>query len=175
MARDQANEQVAALAAQLKTARLGARSDQVTAAQANAGALQAQLDQAEWELGQSRQSAPAAGTVSDTLYREGEWVEAGRPIVVLLPPSNVKIRTFVTEATLTALHAGAEAQIHIDGNAHPLAGTISFISPRIEFTPPVIYSRAMRGKLVSLVEIVLNSEVAATLHPGQPVDVTFGK
>ena len=173
--RDQASDQVATLAAQLKTARLGARSDQVTAAQANTNALQAQLEQAEWELSESRQSSPAAGIVSDTLYRVGEWVQAGRPIVALLPPGNIKVRTFVPETRLATLHAGDAAHIRVDGAAQALSGTISFISPRMEFTPPVIYSGAMRDKLVALVEIALAPDLAATLHPGQPVDVVFGK
>jgi len=171
--RDQSSEQVATLAAQLKTARLGARSDQVTAAQANVNALQASLDQAEWELGQTRQAAPAAGVVFDTLYRAGEWVEAGHPIVALLPPANVKVRTYVAETMLSALHVGDAAHVRVDGGTQDLNGTVSYISPRMEFTPPVIYSGAMRSKLVALVEVTLTPEVAATLHPGQPVDVSF--
>jgi HlyD family secretion protein len=50
---------------------------------------------------------------------------------------------------------------------------VSFISPRAEFTPPVIYSRETRSKLVFMVEIVFDPAVAAGLHPGQPVDVRF--
>jgi HlyD family secretion protein len=56
----------------------------------------------------------------------------------------------------------------------PAAGRVSFVSPRAEYTPPVIYSRESRGKLVFMVEAVFAPEVAARLHPGQPVDVRFG-
>jgi HlyD family secretion protein len=171
--RDQANEQVAALAAQIKTARLGARADQVTAAQANADALQAQLTQAEWELAQSRQSASTTGNVADTLYRPGEWVAAGRPVVVLLPPANIKVRVYVPELTLSSLSLGSSVSVHVDGRDQELKGTVNFISPRMEFAPPVIYSQAMRSKFVTLVEVVFDPTVAATLHPGQPVDVTL--
>ena len=51
---------------------------------------------------------------------------------------------------------------------------MSFVSPRAEFTPPVIYSRESRGKLVFMIELVFDAEDAAKLHPGQPVDVEFG-
>jgi HlyD family secretion protein len=171
--RDQANEQVATLAAQLKTARLGARADQISAAQANVDAAQAQLTQAEWTLSQAHQSATAAGVVADTLYRTGEFVPAGRPVVVLLPPANVKVRTYIPETMFASIQPGRMAQIFVDGNAHPIRGSVGFIAPRMEFTPPVIYSQATREKFVALVEINVEPSVAATLHPGQPVDVTF--
>jgi len=50
---------------------------------------------------------------------------------------------------------------------------VSYISPRAEYTPPVIYSRESRAKLVFMVESVFEPQIAATLHPGQPVDVEF--
>jgi HlyD family secretion protein len=62
----------------------------------------------------------------------------------------------------------------VDGVREPFRGRVSFISPRAEFTPPVIYSRENRAKLVFLVEAVFDPETAARLHPGQPVDVRFG-
>jgi len=171
--RDQATEQVAALSAQLKTARLGARPDQLSAAQANADALQAQLTQAEWEFTQTRQAAPSDSLVADTLYRPGEWVTAGKPIVVLLPPGNVKVRVFVPQAQLTSLAIGGAARFFADGSSAAFNGTIAFIAPQIEFTPPVVYTQDARGKFVSLVEIAIDPAAATRLHPGQPVDVEF--
>jgi HlyD family secretion protein len=172
-ARDQATEQVAALNAQLKTARLGARPDQVSAAQANADALQAQLTQAEWEFAQTRATAPSAGLIADTLYRSGEWVVAGKPVVVLLPPGNVKVRVFVPEAMLSALQLGADADVIVAGRTEALHGKIAFIAPKLEFTPPVVYTQEARAKFVALVEIAIDAETATQLHPGQPVDVRF--
>jgi HlyD family secretion protein len=51
---------------------------------------------------------------------------------------------------------------------------VSFISPQAEYTPPVIYSRESREKLVFMIEIVFDADVGAKLHPGQPVDVRLG-
>jgi HlyD family secretion protein len=61
--------------------------DEIAAAEAKVLSLQAALQQAEWELGQKHQSAPQAGLVFDTLYRQGDWVGAGLPVVMLLPPA----------------------------------------------------------------------------------------
>ena len=173
-ARDQDRQRVTQLEAELKTAQLGARSDQVAAAEANVHALEAALTRDEWALAQKHQVAPQAGLVFDTLYRPGEWVAAGRPVIVLLPPQNVKVRAFVPQTRISTLHPDDRVRITIDGLSEPLTGTISFISPQAEYTPPVIYSRSNRGKLVFMIEVVFEPETAAQLHPGQPVDVQFG-
>ncbi|HEY2800881.1 MAG TPA: efflux RND transporter periplasmic adaptor subunit [Chthoniobacterales bacterium] len=131
------------------------------------------LAQAKWNLAQMQQSAPKAGLVYDTLFREGEWVAAGKPIVQLLPPPNIKVRAFVPETRIGSLQVGEEARVTVDGVAAPFVGRISYISPRAEYTPPVIYSRESRSKLVFMVEIRFDPEVAVKLHPGQPVDVEF--
>ncbi len=132
-----------------------------------------QVAQASWNLAQMKQAAPQAGLVFDTLFREGEWVAAGKPIVMLLPPPNVKVRTFVPETRVGALRLGQPAEVTVDGLAAPVSGRISYISQRAEYTPPVIYSRESRSKLVFMVELHFDPAVAARLHPGQPVDVRF--
>ncbi|MEN6425076.1 MAG: HlyD family efflux transporter periplasmic adaptor subunit [Phycisphaerales bacterium] len=171
---DQYRQRVAQLDAELKTAQLGSRSDQIAAAQANVRALEAALAKAQWDLSQTRQEALQAGLVFDTLYRPGEWVAAGRPVVMLLPPENVKVRAFAPETRIGAIHVGDDVQITVDGLAEPVVGRVSFISPQAEYTPPVIYSRQTRSKQVFLIEAVFDPNVATNLHPGQPVDVEFG-
>lgn len=172
--RDQDRQRVVQLEAELGTARLGSRSDQIAAAEANMKAVEAALFRSEWDLGQKRQTAPVAGLVFDTLYRTGEWIAAGRPAVVLLPPQNIKVRTFVPQSLLPAIHRGDNVQVTVDGAKEPFSGTVQFISPQAEYTPPVIYNRDNRQKLVYLIELAFEPKTAAQLHPGQPVDVRFG-
>jgi HlyD family secretion protein len=162
---------IAELQAELETARLGARVDEIQAAEAEVSAAQAQLAQAEWRLDELSQAAPQAGLVVDTLYRTGEWVAAGAPVVSMLPPENVKLRFFVPEPRLGAIEVGDEVQVRCDACAPDLTAVISYISPDAEYTPPVIYSREMRAKLVYLVEAKPRQPDA--LRPGQPVDVTI--
>jgi HlyD family secretion protein len=162
---------VARMQADLETARMGSRTDQITAAQQEVAARQAELAQAQWNLSQKRQAAGESAAVFDTLYRTGEWVAAGKPVVVLLPPRDVKVRAFVPESRLGGIHVGQAVKVSIDGAASVLGGTVSFVSPQAEYTPPVIYSQENRSKLVFLVEITFSPADAATLHPGQPVEV----
>jgi HlyD family secretion protein len=99
------------------------------------------LTQTDWSFAQKRQAAPQTGLVYDTLYREGEWVAAGKPVVALLPPQNIKVRAFVPETRIGLIHYGDEVQVAVDGVPDPFMGKVSYISPRAEYTPPVIYSR----------------------------------
>lgn len=172
-ARDQNQQRVSQLEADLNTALLGSRTDQVTAAEAEVRAKEAALAKAEWDLAQKRQLAPKTGLVFDTLYREGEWVPAGRPVVVLLPPDHIKVRVFVSQLRLGAIRLGDAVQVMVDGVKGSLPGRVSYISPKAEYTPPMLYSQGSREKLVFLVEVLFDQTVAVKLHPGQPVDVQF--
>ena len=170
-----AAKRVAELAAQLDTARLGARSDTLAAAEADIAAAQAALDRAGWAVAQKNVTAPRAGFVFDTLYREGEFVAAATPVVALLPPENIKVRFFVPEGEFAALKAGDTIRVSLTGRPAALEARISYLSPQPEYTPPVLYNRENRTKLVFMVEAVFDPTVARDLHPGQPVDVALGK
>jgi HlyD family secretion protein len=168
---DRNQARVTELQAELETAQLGARADEIEAAEAEAAAARAQLEQAQWRLDELSQAAPQAGLVVDTLYRQGEWVSAGAPVVSLLPPENIKVRFFVPEPRLGPIAVGDEVQVSCDACEPDLSASISYISPEAEYTPPVIYSREMRAKLVYLVEA--KPREPAALRPGQPVDVVL--
>lgn len=169
----QNHKRVEQLEAELKTASLGLRVDAVAALEAEVKAREATLARAAWDLSQRQQSAPQAAVVDDTLYRFGEMVTAGRPVVSLLPPANIKVRTFVPETRLAKLKVGDAVKVHLDGATETLQAKVSFIAPQAEYTPPVIYSQENRSKLVFMIELRFDDAVAATLHPGQPVDVEF--
>ena len=168
--RDRDQNHLAEIDAQLEVARMPARDDEIRAAEAAVTAARAALAQDEWRLGQKTAVAPQAGLVVDTLYRPGEMVAAGQPIVQLLPPANVKIRFFVPELVVGQIAIGQTVLVSCDGCGAPVAATVRFISPQAEFTPPVIYSREQRSRLVFMVEARPN-ERPETLHVGQPVDV----
>jgi HlyD family secretion protein len=160
------------LQAQVATANLpGGRPDEIRAAQADADAARQALAQADWKVGQRAVAAPQAGRVNDTYYVVGDFVPAGSPVVSLLPAANVKIRFYVPEPVLGRIRPGAAVTFSCDGCGAPMSATVSFVADRAEFTPPVLYSKENRAKLVFLVEAKPAPAVAAKLNPGQPVDV----
>lgn len=165
---------VAELKNQLQTAREGGRPDEIRAAEAQVRASQAALAQANWRLAQKSVRAPVAALVDDTLYTQGEWVPAGSPVVSLLPPGNIRVRFFVAETKLGRLHPGQQVSVHCDGCVHAIPAVIRYISSQAEYTPPVLYNKDNREKLVYLVEAHPSPQDASRLHPGQPVDVFLG-
>jgi HlyD family secretion protein len=147
------------------------REYEIAAQRAMVEQARAGLAQAQWRVDQRHVAAPVAALVSDTLARPGETINAGVPVVSLLPPQNILIRFFVPETDLASLHVGDRLAIGCDACAPGLTATITFISPQSEYTPPVIYSETNREKLVYLIEAHPTPDQAAQLKPGQPVDV----
>jgi HlyD family secretion protein len=159
------------LQGQIIVARLPNRVEQIKTQVAQVNAAQAALAQAQWKLNQKSVRAPHDGLVFDTLYRSGEWVPAGSPVVRMLPPANVKVRFFVPEGVVGSLSPGEAVRIHCDGCVADVPAVLSFISAQSEYTPPVIYSNENRAKLVFLIEARPQPADAPKLHPGQPVEV----
>jgi HlyD family secretion protein len=149
------------------------RKDQILAQTAQVEAARATLTQAQWRLDQKSISAPKAALVFDTLYREGEWVMAGNPVVRMLPPENVKVRFFVPETIVGSLQPGRDVEIRCDGCAAPVPAKVTFISGEAEYTPPVIYSNDNRAKLSFMLEARPAPADGLKLHPGQPVEVVL--
>lgn len=156
---------------QLATSELPARTDQIKAQTAEVAAQRAALGQAEWKLAQKAVSATQSGLVFDTLYRLGEWVNAGQPIVQMLPPQNIKVRFFVPEKQLSTFQINQKIHIKLDGIKNNIPAKVTYISTQAEYTPPVIYSNETRSKLIFMIEAHPTLEQAPLLHPGQPVTV----
>jgi HlyD family secretion protein len=136
---------------------------------------QAALDKAKWSFDQKRQFAPADAQVHDTLYRAGEWVAAGNPVIVLLPPENLKVRFFVPQEMLPRIKTGENVSVTFDGAEKKYSATVNYISTQAEFTPPVLYNRENRAKLIFMVEAKFSPADATDLRPGQPVDVKISQ
>jgi HlyD family secretion protein len=138
-------------------------------AQAVLREAEARLNSARTRLARRKVASPVAGTVQQIYFRPGELVTAGRPIVALLPPGNVKVRFYVPEGVLPKIAIGDLVRVRCDGCPEGLSARISFIARSAEYTPPVIYSLEERAKLVFLVEA--RPEQAERLRVGQPVSV----
>jgi len=130
---------------------------------------EARLNSAKTRLARRKVASPAAGTIQQIYFRPGEMVPAGRPVLALLPPGNIKIRFFVPEAALPTIALGDTVTVRCDGCAPDLTARVSFISRTVEYTPPVIYSLDERAKLVFMIEA--RPQRPDNLRVGQPVSV----
>lgn len=174
-AMDQAKGRLAEAEAGLATGHLSVgRDDAIRAAQADVEASKAAFAEAQWKLEQKRVLAPDNAFVFDTLYRPGEYVPVGQPVVSLLPSKNIKVRFFVPEKDLSAIKTGQPVQIHIDGEADARAAHVTYMSPKAEYSPPELYNRGNRERLLFMIEATPDAAPEA-FHPGQPVDVTLAQ
>ncbi|WP_374529632.1 HlyD family secretion protein [Novosphingobium sp.] len=170
-ARDGAAANLAQTRAQIRSGELTAGRDaQIAQANAQVGAAEAGLRAQYQRRREIAPVAPAKGVVEQTFYNPGEWVPANSPVVSVLPDDRRKLRFYVPQDRVAALRPGMTVHFSCDGCGDGRTATISYIAPRAEFTPPVIYSEHARAKLVFMVEAQL-APSDKPLPPGLPVEV----
>jgi HlyD family secretion protein len=169
-ARDRARAQVTAIQRRLDVAQLGQRNENVRNADERVRQAQAGLQALDARLADLSPKAPADGRIEDVFYQDGEWTPANAPVLSLIPDGRVRIRFFAPQAQLSSYAVGREVTFGCDGCTAGMKAKITYVSPRPEFTPPVIYSRESRDRMVFLVEATPTD--ATGLTPGQPIDVT---
>jgi HlyD family secretion protein len=172
--RDAAQAQVDSNERQLDVARLPARAEEIDAAERNVAALEATLTQAKIALDRRSLTAPDASVVEETYFEPGELVAAGQAVVSLLPDANKKIRFFLPEPLLATVKVGDRVRVGCDNCGAGLEAAITFIASQSQFTPPVIYSKDNREKLVFRTDAMPLGE-AANLKVGQPLDIVLNR
>lgn len=164
-------QQVKQLQANLAEAELGARTDLIKSQQATTVAAKANVAALTWSLQQKTMYAPVNALVTDRYYQLGEYVPAGQAVLQVLTANDIKLIFYIPQKLFSQIRVGQVVNFSCDGCKGKTSAKITFISPRAEYTPPVIYSREMREKLVYRIEAVMKPDVAVNFHPGQPVDV----
>jgi HlyD family secretion protein len=160
-----------ALRQEIAVARQPGRPAAREAADAATERALAARESAAYRLSQRTVTADMAGRVEEVLLEPGEYATPGQPVLAILPVDGLKIRFFVPQAELPELAIGDSVSVVADGLSAPVTAIISHIASDAEFTPPVIYSRERRDKLVFLVEADLDADDA--LSPGLPVEVNW--
>jgi HlyD family secretion protein len=156
---------------QITVAQMASREEDIAAARQSFVGAEARRGAAETKLARRKLFSPVSGAVQRIYYRPGEMVPAGRPVVSILPPGNIKVRFFVGEAALPKVALGDAIEVTCDGCREGIAAKVSFIARSAEYTPPVIYSLEERNKLVFMVEA--RTETPDGLRVGQPVSVAL--
>ena len=143
---------------------------QILQADAQIDKAEAVLTTAEWILSERAVQTRVSGEVQDIYFRQGEYANAGTPVISILPPGNIFVRFFVPEIEVGQLSLGDSVRIGCDGCLPGLVANISFIASDAEFTPPIIYSVSNRQRLVFKVEARIQGGL--NLRPGLPVDIS---
>ena len=155
---------------QVTAALLTGRSQEIEAAQAALRQARSQLAQLDIRITRQSVVAPAGGSIEDVFFRAGEMVNAGQPVLSLLPPEGRKTRFYVPQDKLAQFRMGQRVRIFCDGCPEPLHARVFYISSQEEYTPPVIFSDVEREKLVFKIEARMEG-AAIGLPLGLPLRV----
>ena len=110
----------------LDTANIG-----VKAAQADVAVATAQLNQAKWQLAQTRVTAPVDGWVTNLSARTGNYATAGQPVFALVDSHSFYVVGYFEETKLRHIREGAAAQIVLYSSNQTLQGHVSSIGRAI--------------------------------------------
>jgi len=157
------------LQSELTVARLGGRADRVAAAEAEAAAAAVALSEAERQLAETIVHAPATGQVDRLIQRVGEMTGPAAPVLRFLPDGAVKLVFYVPETAVAGMQVGGAVSMQCDGCGKPRTARISRIASEAEYTPPVLFNRDNRAKLMFRLEAKLQETEG--LLPGLPVEV----
>ncbi len=154
----------------LRTAQTGPQ--QVTAMRARAAAAQARVDQAKAALQQAELNlqyatvtAPVGGVVSRKTAEVGQIVQAGQPLMALIPLETVWVTANFKETQLTDMHPGQRASVKVDAyggkefNGH-VDSIAAATGARFSLLPP-------ENATGNYVKVVQRVPVKIVLEPGQ--------
>ena len=152
----------------VKRLRAGARREEVAAAQARVSSANAQIAALQKNLADATVKSPVAGTVTSKLVDAGEMVPARTPVAVISDLEHAWANVYVDEPVVPQLRLGQAATLLTDAG-HRLTGTVTYISPRAEFTPRNVQTAEERSRLVYRIKVSVDNR-EGILKPGMPVE-----
>jgi HlyD family secretion protein len=177
--RDVARERVKAAESRARAAeqaaaslRAGARREEVEAARARVDAAAAQVASVEETLSDTTLRSPVGGVVTDKLAEVGEVIAPRTPVVVITDLAHAWADVFVPEPVVPRIRLNQTATVFTDAGGSGLPGSVSFISPKAEFTPRNVQTAEERSKLVYRVRISVDNK-DGVLKQGMPVEAVI--
>lgn len=164
-----AEDQVRAARENLARLRAGSRREELEGARARLAAANAQIATYEKAINDATVLAPVGGIVTEKLMDAGELIQPRAPIVVITDLDHAWANVYVDEPVVPRLRLGQTATIFTDAGGAGIAGTISYISARAEFTPRNVQTADERSKLVYRVKVSVDN-TAGVLKTGMPVE-----
>ena len=152
----------------LARVRSGARPQEIAAARARVATVDAQIATLRKAAVDATVKAPVGGIVTSKLLDAGEMAAPRTPIVVITDLDHAWANVYVDERLVPRLRIGQAATLVTDAGQR-LAGTISFISPKAEFTPRNVQTAEERSKLVYRVKVTADNR-DGVLKPGMPIE-----
>ena len=164
-----AGDRVRASAENVARLRAGARREEIDAAVARVAAADAQIATMRKAIADAAIVTPVGGIVTEKLADVGEIVAPRAPVVVVTDLDHAWANVYVDEPAVPQLRVGQPATVFTDAGGAGIAGTVSYISPKAEFTPRNVQTAEDRSKLVYRVKVAVDNR-AGVLKAGMPVE-----
>ena len=163
-----ARERIRAAAEVLARLKAGARREELDAARARVMSADAQIATLAQNRADATVKAPVAGIVTEKLVDAGELVAPRTPIVVVADLDHAWANIYLDEPLVPRIRLGQAATILTDAGGR-IAGTVTFISAKAEFTPRNVQTAEERSKLVYRIKISVDNR-QGVLKQGMPVE-----
>lgn len=164
-----AQKRVEAAEATLARVKAGARREEVAVAESRIATAQAAIASLEDQLKDATLVSPVAGIVTEKLTEMGEVVAPRAPVVVITDLDHAWADVYVPEPAVPRITLGQPATLFTDAGGAGLTGTVTFISPKAEFTPRNVQTADERAKLVYRIRVTVDNS-GGVLKQGMPVD-----
>lgn len=135
-------------------AALAASDSAIRNVDAQIAAARAEVERQDDLLKDAQLLMPKTGRVLYRLAEPGEMLAAGGKVATVLDLSDVYMTLFLPTQEAGPLALGAEARVLLDalpGRAIP--ATVSFVSPKAQFTPKQVETRSERERLMFRVKV----------------------
>lgn len=166
---DDINGQINVLNRQLQSVQV--QKSNITA---ELSALQSQISIIEDQIRRATIKNPINGIVLANYIEFGEMTAPGKPLYRIANLNEMTLRAFVDARQLADLSIGQIVEVRTDasdGGLKSIDGSVTWISPRAEFTPRTIQTRDDRVTLVYAIKIRVPND--GTIKIGMPGDVSF--
>jgi HlyD family secretion protein len=164
-----AGERTRAAREALARLRSGARPQEIDAARARVAAVDAQLAILQKSVKDAEVTSPVDGIVTTRLVDQGELIGPRVPLVVVTDLDHAWANVFVPEPMVPRVKIGQPATVFTDAGGPGIRGTVTFISPKAEFTPRNVQTADERSKLVYRIKVSVDNS-QGVLKQGMPVD-----
>jgi HlyD family secretion protein len=152
----------------LARVKAGSRPQEIDAGRARVAAADAQIATLKKAIADAVVTSPVGGIVTSKILDTGEMTAPQAPIVVVTDLDHAWANVYVDERMVPQLKIGQPAAILTDAGQR-LDGSITFISPKAEFTPRNVQTAEERSKLVYRIKVTADNR-GGVLKPGMPVE-----
>jgi HlyD family secretion protein len=163
-----ARDRARAAAESLARVKSGARKEEVAGARARVAVVEAQIASLRKGVADAVLTSPVAGVVTSKLVDAGEVVAARTPVVVVTDLDHAWANVYVDEPMVPRLRLGQKLFLVTDAGQR-LEGTITFISPKAEFTPRNVQTADERSRLVYRIKVSADNK-DGVLKSGMPIE-----